>query len=93
MNQLRLALVDGNTLLRECLAELCDIEPDLRVIGQADGGPAAVALVRRDRPDVVLLDAETADGPVEVLHSWSRRRRRRVWSCSASTGTHVPCAG
>lgn len=69
MNQLRLALVDGNTLLRECLAELCDIEPDLRVIGQVDGGPAAVALVRRDRPDVVLLDAETADGPVEVLHS------------------------
>ncbi|MCX4094100.1 response regulator transcription factor [Nocardia sp. alder85J] len=53
---IRLLVADDHTLFREGLAEICDAEPDLTVVGQADNGRAAVALALREHPDVVLLD-------------------------------------
>jgi len=49
-------LVDDQSLLREGLRTLLELQPDLRIVGEAGDGIVAEALVERLRPDVVLMD-------------------------------------
>ncbi len=49
-------LVDDEPLIRSGLRAIIDAEPDLAVIGEAEDGAAVTPLVRRLRPDVVLMD-------------------------------------
>jgi DNA-binding NarL/FixJ family response regulator len=49
-------LVDDQSLLREGLRTLLELQPDLRIVGETGDGIAAEALVERLRPDVVLMD-------------------------------------
>src|SRR5947207_2352712 len=49
-------LVDDQSLLREGLRTLLELQPDLRIVGEAGDGIAAELLVERLRPDVVLMD-------------------------------------
>jgi DNA-binding NarL/FixJ family response regulator len=53
---LRVLLADDQVLLRSSLATLIDREPDMEVVGEASDGAEAIALTRRERPDVVLMD-------------------------------------
>jgi DNA-binding NarL/FixJ family response regulator len=57
-------LVDDHALLREGLRTIVDAAPDLRVVGCAGDGRAAVDLVATAAPDVVLMDLSmpTMDG-------------------------------
>ena len=56
MSAVRVLLVDDQPLLRRSLAMIIDSAPDLTVVGQAGDGADALALARRTRPDVVLMD-------------------------------------
>ncbi len=49
-------LVDDEALVRAGLRMLLETADDLRVVGEAGDGRAALDAVRRDRPDVVLMD-------------------------------------
>ncbi|HKA93060.1 MAG TPA: response regulator transcription factor, partial [Acidimicrobiia bacterium] len=53
---IRVALADDQALVRAGFRVLLDAEDDIEVAGEADGGAGAVSLVRRSRPDVVLMD-------------------------------------
>src|SRR6266568_6978080 len=65
---IRMIVADDHTLFREGIVEICGLEPDLTVVGQARTGHEAVRLVLRERPDVVLLDVEMAGSETaEVL--------------------------
>jgi DNA-binding NarL/FixJ family response regulator len=50
------ALVEDEALVRAGLRELIDGEADLKVVGEATNGADACELVRRARPDVVVMD-------------------------------------
>ena len=59
---IRVALADDQHLIRAGFRSLLEAEPDLDVVGEAATGRDAVALVRRERPDVVLMDIRMPDG-------------------------------
>jgi len=56
MSNIRVAIVDDQTLIREGLASLLALVPDLTVVGKAADGREALALVAELSPDVVLMD-------------------------------------
>ncbi|MFI6813152.1 response regulator [Nonomuraea sp. NPDC050328] len=53
---LTVVLADDEDLIRAGLRIIIDAEPDLRVVGEAADGAQVLPIVRRERPDVVLMD-------------------------------------
>lgn len=53
---IRILLGDDETLVREGFRLILEPEPDLEVVGEARDGGEAVEFVRRERPDLALLD-------------------------------------
>ena len=49
-------LADDHTIVREGFRRMLELEDDLEVIGEAQDGRQAVALVKKLHPDVVLMD-------------------------------------
>ncbi len=52
----RVFLVDDHALVREHLKSLIQGEADLEVCGEAADAPTALTLIRRQLPDLVILD-------------------------------------
>jgi DNA-binding NarL/FixJ family response regulator len=53
---IRIVLVDDQTLMRQGIQTLLELEGDLHVAGVASNGREGIAVVERTRPDVVLMD-------------------------------------
>ena len=53
---IKVLLVDDQTLIRQGIRLLLEIEPDIQVVGQAADGRAALEQVEILHPDVVLMD-------------------------------------
>jgi len=56
MKKLRLLLVDDQGMFREGLRTLLSLQHDFEIVGEAGDGAAAIAAVRKEKPDVVLMD-------------------------------------
>lgn len=55
---IRIIVVDDQLLMRDGLASLLNFQPKIEVVGSAENGQAAVALVAELQPDVVLMDVQ-----------------------------------
>jgi DNA-binding NarL/FixJ family response regulator len=53
---IRIVLADDQALVRTGFKLLLDLQPDLRVVGEAADGVETIAAVRAEQPDVVLMD-------------------------------------
>jgi DNA-binding NarL/FixJ family response regulator len=53
---IKVLLVDDQSLIRQGLKALLELEPDLEIVGEAENGEIAVNLVAQLQPDVILMD-------------------------------------
>ncbi|HTY06874.1 MAG TPA: response regulator transcription factor [Gemmatimonadales bacterium] len=56
MTPIRVLLADDHVIVRSGVSQILNEQPDIRVVAEAADGAAAVALYRRERPDVALVD-------------------------------------
>jgi two-component system NarL family response regulator len=56
MTKIRLLIAEDETVVRMALAQLLAAEEDIEVVAQAGDGEASVALARKHKPDVILMD-------------------------------------
>jgi DNA-binding NarL/FixJ family response regulator len=55
---IRVLCVDDHRIVREGISLIISRQPDMEVIGSAATGEEAVALFKRERPDVTLMDLQ-----------------------------------
>ena len=55
-SEIRVLIVDDSKDVRRSLQELLSMTVPVEVVGEAENGRRAVELVKRLRPDVVLMD-------------------------------------
>ena len=55
---IRVVLAEDQGMVRGALAALLELEGDIKVVGQAPDGAAALTMVRETRPDVLVTDIE-----------------------------------
>ncbi len=66
--QIRVVLVDDHNLVREGLRVLLEQRRTLQVVGEAETAAAALDLVAREQPDVIVLDLDLAgESGVELI--------------------------
>jgi DNA-binding NarL/FixJ family response regulator len=56
MKQITVLLADDNRAVRKEFRKILELEDDLEVVGEAKNGHEAVALAKKLRPDLVLMD-------------------------------------
>lgn len=85
MNDIAIVIVEDQTLMRQGLKTLLDLEPGMRVVGEASHGAAGIATALQLRPDIVLMDVQMAapDGApalngvqatAELIRQWPEAR-------------------
>ncbi|MDX3574909.1 response regulator transcription factor, partial [Streptomyces sp. ID05-47C] len=62
MTPIRILVCDDHAVVRAGLLALLGSAPDIEVVGEAGSGEEALALARRLRPDVVLMDLQLGEG-------------------------------
>jgi len=58
MNSIRILLIEDQTLMRQGLKTILDIEPGITVVGEADDGEPGIQKALELRPDVILMDVQ-----------------------------------
>lgn len=76
---IRIVVVDDHPVVRDGLVAVLSTQPDFVVVGEAEGGEQALALLATEQPDVALLDLEmpALDG-VGVLHQMRQRGLAKI---------------
>lgn len=53
---IRILLADDQSLFRESLGKLLDLQPDFTIVGEASDGQEALLLAASKMPDIILMD-------------------------------------
>ena len=56
MKQITVLLAEDHTIVREGFRKMLELEKDFQIVGEAQDGRQAVTLVKKLRPEVVLMD-------------------------------------
>jgi two-component system, NarL family, response regulator NreC len=56
MESIRIVLADDHSIVRAGIRTLINAQPDMKVVGEAGDGAAALAQVETARPDLVVMD-------------------------------------
>ena len=71
---IRILVADDHPIVLDGLASILDLQPDMQVVGRAEGGREAILRYEALRPDVLLLDLEMPDTDgVAVLRTLGER--------------------
>jgi PAS domain S-box-containing protein len=75
----RVLIVDDSFIMRRLVKEIVESDPDLTVCGSAENGKVALAMVRSQKPDVILLDIEMPEmSGLETLRRLGLRSPSKV---------------
>jgi len=55
---IKIVIAEDQRMLLGALASLLDLEEDMKVVGRANNGEQAVALVQQHKPDICIMDIE-----------------------------------
>ena len=58
---IHILLADDHTILRAGLKMMLNAQPDMEVVGEAQGGRHAITEAQRLHPDIVLMDITMPD--------------------------------
>lgn len=67
--KIRVALADDHGVVRAGLTALIDQQLDMKVVGEAEDGEAALGLVGREVPDVLIADLSMPGGGLETIRA------------------------
>jgi len=70
MKQITILLADDNRVVRNEFRRILELEDDLEVVGEAKNGHQAVAMVKKLRPALVLMDVA-----MPLLNGWQATRQ------------------
>ena len=56
MKRITILLAEDHTIVREGFRKMLEMEADLQIVGEAEDGRRAVAMAKKLRPEVVLMD-------------------------------------
>jgi DNA-binding NarL/FixJ family response regulator len=75
MKLIRILLAEDQTLMRQGLKTILELEPDFRIAAEAEDGKAAVKLALELRPDIILMDVQMprmngVEATAAICHSW-----------------------
>lgn len=72
---IRVVLVDDQTLVRQGIRSLLELAGDIAIVAEAADGEEGLAVIARERPDVVLLDVRMPrKGGLDVLRELQAAR-------------------
>lgn len=76
---IRIVIADDHALFREGLRRILEFEQDIKIVGEAKDGTETFELVRRLKPDVILMDI-SLPGPNGIrITRQIKRRYRKVY--------------
>lgn len=61
METIRILVVDDHKVVRQGFCSLLELEPDLKIVGEAGSGAEALAMLDTISPDLLLLDVRLPD--------------------------------
>lgn len=75
MTDIRILIIEDQTLMRQGLKTILDLEPGLSVIGEATNGEDGIAEALRLKPDVILMDVQMpklggVEATAQLCQSW-----------------------